>query len=393
MLAYKREDFAAAARRRAVSRWADEGLVDASEAEALLTRFPQPFYSPNTFIRIGLFVFGLVCASAGLGLFLLAFGAHGEQAGFGMMLALYGAGSLAVQETLARRRPKPYFRAGLEEAAAYFGLACLIAGIFLVLRIDYNPLAPAALGVAVLCAPAAVRYADALLACLGLAAFVIALLDMGRALGTAGVMVLPPLVIAFAAAAAFACGKALRSPPLAPWNHVWTALRLLALLLAYSGGNYFAVRELGAALLPSAGRGEIPLAPLFLAYTYLIPPAYVFFGLRRKDRLALDAGLIAAAAAILTYKAYHDLLSLETGLTLAGLGLLLTAWSALKAFRPPRFGISAAADKPSRDGALREAAAWEAWNSLGGHSLPSQSDKGPQGGGGKFGGGGAQGGF
>ena len=391
MLAYRRSAFEALARHLAVRRWAEDGLLDPQAASALLARFPQPFYTPNVFIRIGLFVFGFICASSGLGLTSLATLNHGRETQLGIALLVYGSLCLGLREFLARREPRPFFRAGLDEAAGYYGLGCVIAGLLILARFRGDPHAGLALFLAAVFALAALRYADSLLASLSLAALVFALLDAGRAFGEAGVFLLPPLVVAFAAAVALGCGRALRARALRPWTRLWETLRLLALLLAYAGGNYFVVRELGGALL--GGRGaEIPFAGAFYAYTFAIPAAYIVRGLRKKDRAFLDAGLFAVAAAVLTYKRYHDVMSLETGLVLAGLALLATAWAALKAFRPPRRGISAVAEKRSSQGGLLDAESLAAWTRLGG-AAPGKLPDGHQGGGGRFGGGGAQGGF
>lgn len=395
MLTHKRAHLEALARHRAVRRWADDGLIGKEASAALLARFPQPFYSPNVFIRIGLFAFGLVCAASGLGLAFLTQAGRSRETGIGILLLIYGALCLGLRERLARRAPKPFFRAGLEEAAGYFGLGCVVSGSLLIVHYHGDPHAGLGLFLAALFALAAARYADRLLAAASLAAAVFALLDAGRALGAAGVYLLPPAVIALASALAYGCGRASRSRALMPWSSVWGTLRLLALLLAYAGGNYFVVRELGGALL-GGGPGpaaDIPFAWAFYAYTFVTPIAYLYRGLRAKDRLFLDAGLIAVAAAVLTYKAYHDVLSIETGLVLAGLGLLGAGWASLRVFRPVRFGISAAAERRTSRAGLMDAESLAAWDLLGNGAAPGKVPDGFQGGGGNFGGGGAQGGF
>jgi uncharacterized membrane protein YgcG len=139
--------------------------------------------------------------------------------------------------------------------------------------------------------------------------------------------------------------------------------------------------------------GELPYAWAFYAYTFSVPMVYAAWGLARKDRLCLDAGLIAAAAAVLTYKAYHNVMPVETGLTLIGIALLAIAWACLKAFRPPRFGLSAEPRRRSVRGSLLDAEALAAWASFGGGAAQGKIPESFQGGGGKFGGGGAEGGF
>jgi hypothetical protein len=401
MLANRRADFEAAARRREVDRWASESIVDPAAAAALRGAFPYPFYSPNVFIRIGLFAFGNICASSGLGLLMLMSAAGGGGTGMGMLAIVYGMGCLACAEVLARRSPKPFFRAGLEEAALYSGLGCLIGGVLMASGYHREPDAALAWPIAALFAVAALRYVDRILAAAALAAFVFGMLDIGRGLGAAGVSVLPPILVAISAASAWVCGHALRARALAPWDPVWKALRLLYLLLAYAAGNYWLVSQVGSALLPPVsgsgfGNGSgLPFGWAFLAFTYGVPPAYVAWGLFRKDRLFLDAGLATVAAAVLTFRYYHQTLSLEMGLIVAGGALLAVAGACLKYFRPPRHGLSAEARRiPERAHAVEAGIA--AWTSSDGHASPEKAPEEPQapeGGGGKVGGGGAQGGF
>jgi len=395
MLAYRRAVWDALARHREIHRWADEGFIDAPSAEALLARFPQPFYTPNVFIRIGLFAFGLLCASAALGLFFLSMGMpSSSETGIGVMLIVFGIACVLLNEMLTRRT-KPFFRAGLEEAACYSGMAGLVSGfLFLTLsRSGAHMHAGLALPIAALSASAALRYADRLLAGLAFAALIFVVLDLGRPAGTAGIYWLPALVIALSALTAWGCGLALRARALADWDSIWTALRLSALLLAYAAGNYWVVREWGTAWLSDRTGAELPSAWAFYAYTFTVPFGYVAWGLARKDRLFLDAGLISIAAAVLTYKAYHNVMPVETGLTLIGIALLAVAWISSKAFRPPRFGLSAEPRRRSARGSLLDAEALAAWASFGGGASHGKIPEGFQGGGGKFGGGGAGGGF
>lgn len=397
MLAYRRSDFDALARHQAVGTWEDEGLIDGQAAAALKKEFPDPFYGPNPFIRVGLFVFGLICASAAQGLFFLLFRPGGSETSFATLLLFSGAAALAIQEALARR-PKPFFRAGVEEAMAYLGTGCILTGILILIDFGHGREAAVAFVIAVGTALAAARYADSLLAAVSLGATCFALIALGKDLGDAAVIALPIVVVALSSAVAYAAGLARNRRELGPWEHVFDLLRLIGLILAYAGGNYLVVREAGKALLHgSGGEGGPPFAFLFQAWTFAVPPAYLAYGLWKKDRQFLDAGLLLVAAAVGTYKYYHSVMPLEVGMIVAGSALLLVAWAALKAFRPSRFGISAAAASRSGQSVLLNAEGLAMLHSSHSSSpspdMPGKPPEGMEGGGGKFGGGGAQGGF
>src|SRR6185369_13263046 len=144
---------------------------------------------------------------------------------------------------------------------------------------------------------------------------------------------------------------------------------------------------------PDREGAGLPSTWAFYAYTFSVPIAYVAWGLTRKDRLCLDAGLVAIAAAVLTYKAYHNVIPIETGLVLIGIALLAAAWACLKALKTPRFGLSVEPRGRASRGSLLNAEGLAAWAAFGGGSSPGKIPEGFQGGGGKFGGGGAEGGF
>ena len=398
MLAYRRSDFEARARGAAINGWEDEGMIDGQAAALLRQRFPDPFYEPNPFVRIGLFVFGLICAGAAQGLLFLLFSPRGGAGSYAALLIFSGAMALGVQETLARR-PKPFFRAGLEEAMAYLGTGCILAGILIIIDFGHGREAGIALVIAAGTGLAAARYADSLLAAVCLGAILFALFVLAKDLGDIAISLLPFALIAVSAALVFFCGVARRRDALGPWEHVFDLLRLIGLVLAYAGGNYLLVREAGKALLHrsgDAGSGP-PFALLFHFWTYAVPPAYLAYGLRKRDRQFLDAGLLLVAAAVGTYKYYHSVMPLEVGMIVAGTALLLVAWAALKAFRPARFGISAAASPRAAQGGLLNAEGLAMLHSAHSQSpspeIPGKPPGGMEGGGGKFGGGGAQGGF
>jgi uncharacterized membrane protein YgcG len=391
MLAYRRADFEARARAQAVAAWEDEGLINAAGAEELKQRFSDPFYEPNPFVRIGLFVFGHICAWAAMGLFFLIFSRSGSFGGRAVLTLTSGVVALGVAEMLARR-PKAFFRAGVEEAMAYTGLGCALTGLFLLLDLSLSRYTTAALIIAAAAALASIRYADSLFALVAFAAALFALVATGKDLGDGAVSAMPFAVIAFAAAMVAACGWALRRKGSRPWEHVFDLLRLVGLLVAYAGGNYLVVREAGHALIGSAGTsGGPPLAFLFQAWTYAVPPAYMAYGLWKKDRQFLDAGLLLVAAAVGTYKYYHSVMPIEVGMILAGAALMLTAWAALKAFRPARLGITAAAAPRGAGDAFLNVEGLAKLHSSHGPEIPGKQPDGMDGGGGKFGGGGAQG--
>ncbi|MDB5048010.1 MAG: hypothetical protein JWO30_1081 [Fibrobacteres bacterium] len=394
MLAYRKSDFDSLGARAALREWAEDGVIDAPTAAALLEKIPPPFHTPNLFIRIGLFIFGSICAAAAFGLFfVMGVGMRSHQA-FGVMLLVFAA-VLTVAVEMLIRKEKPFFRAGLEEAFLYGALLCLIAGLIVLLEMNSRLRFPIVLFAGCILAAAALRYADSFLAALAWASAFYALFDLCSGLGDRAGYILPLLVISLSACAAYACGGGLAKAALRHWEHVWQVLRFLALLTCYAGGNYFVIRELGHMLFHQSVTvdRDIPFAPAFYAFTFGLPLAYTAAGLVKKDRLFLHAGLVTAAFAVFTYKYYHHVLSVEAGLALAGIFLIATAWIGLRLFRTRRFGLTAAASEKGAKGIL-DAESLAMLQGFASKDISAQSSpEGLKGGGGGFGGGGADGTF
>ncbi|MEO7423564.1 MAG: hypothetical protein ABI036_00150, partial [Fibrobacteria bacterium] len=353
MLAYRKSDLDALAAITAIRTWADDGVLDAATAESLNLSFPPPFYSPNVFIRIGLFIFGAICALAALGLLFLMTNGWNSGNGFGTTLMVFGAGLAAGPEMLARRR-KPFFRAGLEEAFTYGALISLLCGFWILIGFHGDLHYPLALFMGAIVSAAALRYVDGLLA-LAAAAFVFyAIFDLGSHGGDPARTALPFLIIALSAAVVYSAGWALSRPNLRYWHALWTVLRFATLMTGYAGGNYFVVKEARQAFLGSSFRGEegIPMGAAFYAFTFCVPVIYIAWGLVRKDRLFLRAGLLCLALAVFTYKYYHHVMPMETGLTLVGIILITVAWFVLRIFKTVRFGITAERQEGSGRGLL-----------------------------------------
>ena len=188
------------------------------------------------------------------------------------------------------------------------------------------------------------RYADPLVA---ISCFVVSLALIANLLLQSG---LGRLLLPFGAMAATGLLLlALRQLPTRAdyfyYRSAGLVLRVLGLATLYLAGNYLVVREGNAALLGGGGpSGQIPLAPLFYAFTAGIPVLYIVLGLRRHDRLLLNLGLLALAFSIFTLRYYRSLLPPEIAATLGGVLLLAVALAALRYLRTPRYGFTAAAD-------------------------------------------------
>jgi hypothetical protein len=376
MIAYRKIDF--------------DTLAENEQAGSLAS----PFYMPNAFIRIGLFIFGSVCALAMLGLLFLMTGSPSTNHGFTTLVIIFGL-LLFISLEVIIHQPKPFFRAGLEEALLYGAFTAFYFGSYELLAI-HGPL-PSGFAFFFGCALAiaSIRYLDSLLATVALGFYFYALFNIVSKWGDETQYTLPMLMIVVSAMVIRGTGWALRKESWQYWDHLWIALRFTCLLTCYAGGNYFVVREMSHALfgLSLAPGQDIPGAIPFYSYTFALPLIYIGLGLIKKDRLFLRVGFLCLALAIFTYKYYHHTLPIEWGLTLGGIALISLAWLTLRIFKPLRFGITSNPEILATKAGALTMESIAVLNILPTQELPTQGPEGIQGGGGGFGGGGASGNF
>ncbi len=337
-----------AAARTAAAHWHRQGLLTEAQRTAIDDANPLDYYRPAWLLRVVLFFFtALGCATAAGFLFLLLLDTSKSETALTAGLVLAAGGFLMALELLiAGSRP---YHAGHDNALLYAALLALLglgvqaqlmgsgadslAGPRLGLFLVY--------GLAVLGA-ATVRYADPLAAALAFITYLA--LAANLVLQTAaGPALLPFVAMLAAVGAALAVRRLAQSSDYLYYRTCLQTAKALALATFYLGGNYLVVREGNAALghLPFAP--QIPFAPLFYVLTAAIPLAYLYYGLRRHDRLVLVLGLLAVAFSVFTLRYYRALLPPAVAATLAGALLLALAAAALRYLRTPRHGLTATA--------------------------------------------------
>ncbi len=397
MLAYNKDDLTALIVRENTNDWQEQGWGDAQLHQSIHEKFPLKFYSPNLFVRIGLFIFGNICISSAISFFFLlsSIGSHSSEISIFIRLSICSVILFFVLEKLLRGN-KPYYCAGLEEALLYSALGCFFFGmITLVGDLAKDNIWLMVLFISVGCAIAAIRYIDSLLAIGAYGGLLYVLFDRSCAMGELAKSLLPFIAIAFAALMERGSHKLLKAEKFIYWEAIFTRLRFISLLLFYLGGNYFVVRELSVMVFQHAiSAGEnIPLAWVFYVFTVIIPLVYIVLGLIKKDRLVFWCSLLTLGFTVFTFKYYYNLGHPEITLTSAGLLLLFTASMTLKFFKNPRYGISTSLPPTkNKDGLLNMEAlavsASFAANSSGPSNPPNFKGQG-----GQFGGGGASGSY
>jgi hypothetical protein len=268
--------------------------------------------------------------------------------GFASECLIISIGCYALTEHFVR--DKNHFRSGIVDAGLYLSLIGFCTALVIFINeskgdSDIDPLVffISALPFILICA---IRFADAFLALIVycLAITINALLVLK--LGTFGKMILPFECMAFSVAAYYWVKKQQPKKQLRYWNNSLWILELASIISFYLAGNYMVVRKLSEALLGTEiGVGEdIHFAFLFYIYTIAVPLAYIWIGLKKKNRLFIRLGVLLVAAGILSIKYYHSLMPIETALILSGTLLVAVSWLSIRYLKIPRNGLTSLAD-------------------------------------------------
>ena len=345
--------------------WKSKNLLTGQQEEEVKAQFAEKFYRPGIFIKIGLFLFGVVACSFFVGfLSLFTFDTRSET-GFSTLSLICCACFVFTLEYLIKT--KNLFHSGVDNALLYAAIMAAMVPVFLLF--EHAPVWAYCLIALAIIVPATLRYADLLgvVAIFGLVFTIMAELMMKFPLGKA----LLPFALA-------------RKSEEVYYRECRQIFEVLALITFYLGGNYLVVRELNALIsdLNVSVAPQIAFAPLFYFFTFIIPVSYVFFGLKKADRILFVLGLIAFAFSVYTYKHYFGILTASQGLVLAGVLMILLAIALIKYFHTTKHGIS---DEQNRKNSLENLQAVIAAQQLG----VTPADQGLEFGGGTFGGGGA----
>lgn len=355
-------------------------LITEAEYQRIVDAHPYKLYTPNIYVRIGLFLLTVVVAAAGVALTLLI-GLGTGDSGIETLLILWGLASFGVLEYFIYKRGM--FRSGVDDALLW------IAGCLIYCGAAWVAGMPDDLShgiILILATWGALRYADSIMTLVAYAAL-LELIFHPLILHVAAII---PFV--FMAISVIVYSFSSHGCTRESLRHYYMSLSLLrtgALLTFYLAGNYFVAQHLN----PAFGNDEstpVALGWLWWTLTAIVPVAYITWGLRKKDAILLWTGLALVAASVFTIRYYHHILSAEAAMILAGTILITASYFLIRYLRKPRQGFTSAASDdphPLRGLPIEELIIAETFK-----SLPTQSpDQAPDFGGGSAGGGGASG--
>jgi hypothetical protein len=327
--------------------WHDQGLVTDEQLKSINQAYPQGFYRPNIFLRIGLFIFGSIACGfmtsiLSLMIMSVSYSNMGnENHSIAVISLLNGIILLFALEFTIRNIKTLY--SGIDNMLLYGVILSYFCFILYIRESDYTYLQP--LTYCFLMLPilviATIRYAEIVV---GIAAYlcVLAIVVLIMMKFPIGKMMVPFVVMIFAGLSYWVLQIIKKKDNLFYYKNLFSLLEICCTVLFYLGGNYLIVREGNAMLndLHAEVSPEIAFAPLFYFFTFVIPILYVVLGLRRYDRKLLIIGILAFGFSIFTYRQYHSIMPLPWALTLGGFLMILVSILAIRYLKTPRRGVT-----------------------------------------------------
>ncbi len=372
-----------------VERAHHEGLLSDKELEKIRQKFPVGFYTPNFFIRIGLFI--LTCVISGFsGSFLSMYLLAGDVLDIHVwLLILGGLNYLALHAVV-----KKYFhyRSGVDDALLWISFGLLTAAFYWIsdkAGINTSLVLPAF--VFLLGSFLAVRFADMLMTLAAYLGFLSLIFFALKNAGALGIALMPFVLMLVSGLIYWFVRKSLSQNRTLFYAGCMTLLQVCSLISLYASGNYYLVKELGDALSETKSE-RIPFGWIFWTITVMLPPVYIYFGLLKKNVILIRSGLVLAIAGILTVWHYYHPIPPEYALVIGGVVVLAISWFLTSYLSSPKNGFTY---KSLPGNTLMEELQLESLiisESTSGIGRPPVNT-GTQMGGGEFGGGGASGNF
>jgi uncharacterized membrane protein YgcG len=323
-----------------VQEQASEAFLDKNiSAEAyknILEGYQSRLYTPNYFIRIASGALTLVAVVFSALLLGLVFQPSGSGGSIGLFFS-FSVINYAALELLVRKNH--YYNAGVDNLLLFFS-AAFIVGTFMVKEYTYQNVAVSGVAM-VVCVLLSVRFVDAFMSLLGYMALFVFVFLLYLQFGNIAKATAPFLMMIVSAVVYILMKSLVRNEKLLFYRYCCKCVMLLTLVTFYASGNYFTVKELSNEMfnLHLSLKDTIPLGWLFWIFTFVIPPAYIAYGITKKDIMLIRTGIVLIFVTVFTYRYYHAIVPVEIVMLAGGSLLILISYSLIKYLKISRYGF------------------------------------------------------
>jgi len=325
----------------------DSGQMSNDEFKSIETAYPVGFYSPNIFIRIGLFILtNIIAVFFGCLLtYILLDSALITSPVWYFFLGLF---SYIALEFIVRR--KNHFRSGADDALTWISAGLILTGFLIILANQfplYDADSPTRLSwaagiVFLLSSYYTLRFTDSLMAIVSFLSLVFLIAVLWYNSSAFGAATLPFLVILLSGITYYFSLTQMKHPGLVYYQHCISLLQVTSLVTLYLSGNYYVVQKLGTELYgyTTIGPYKVPYPVFFWPWTILVPFIYTGAGAYKKNVILLRTGLILIAIAAVTFKNYYHVLPIEGTLVLIGIVTLGGSYWLIRYLKTPKHGFT-----------------------------------------------------
>lgn len=312
-------------------------ILTKNEIKAVKDKYPSMLYTPNIFIRIGLFILTIVIACFSFGVIGLVVVSNMSENSFGGVCIFFGAICYLALEIMSQS--KRHSQSGVDDALAIATVACLLSGINV---INEQSLLINAGILFLLTTYLAIRFIDMLMSAIACLALIAITYSLYIEIGPIAKATTPFLGIIVSGCIYFLIPKLATVSNRNYYSNCFSIIEIVSLVCLYLAGNYFIVREASIVLfeLPLKNGEGIPFGWLFWLFTIAIPILYLFKGIQKKNKMLLRVGLLLIAIQILTVRNYYYQLPLEELMTIGGLLLLTMAYLLTRYLKESKHGFT-----------------------------------------------------
>lgn len=362
----------------------ENNLITADELQQIKEKYPVHFYTPNFFIRIGLFILTVIIVSFSFSLFSVIFMSSIENAMKGLLL-FFSLLTYAALEFMIEKNN--HYKSGVDDALMWNSAGMFLASLMLI--IDSGALTNCILTflVSFYCSA---RFADRIMSAVAFLSFLAILFFLFTDHLGISKAIIPFVLMAASAAVYLLMTRLEKKTNLKNYEHCFTVIIICSLLSFYAAGNYYVVREVNNVMFHLTNDGSLPFGWLFWILTVLIPILYIIRGVQKKDVIFLRIGVLLIAAMIFTIRYYYSILPIEIVMTLAGPVLLILSYVLINYLKQPKFGFTYSELNSANKDEKSLIESLVIVETLGQQAKPADTTKF---GGGSFGGGGAGGEF
>ena len=312
----------------------ENDLIGSDELQQVKEKYPVHFYTPNFFIRIGLFILTYLVVSFSFSLFSVIFMSSIESA-MKILLLLFSLLTYAVLEFMVDKNR--HYKSGVDDALLFASAGMLLGSLILILESGALTNCILTFLISFYCS---LRFADRFMSVVASLSFLGILFFLFTDHLGISKAIIPFVLMAASAIVYFLVSRLQKKTELKNYEHCFTVVIISSLLSFYAAGNYYVVREVNNAMFHLTSDGSLPFGWLFWILTVILPIVYIIRGIQNKDVILLRIGVLLIAAMIFTIRYYYEILPIEIVMTIAGSVLLTLSYILINYLKQTRFGFT-----------------------------------------------------